>query len=1109
MRNTKKKLKFEILCHKIDQRGYFEYASMIDNCDVFEFREDKMNRGDMIVIPVANTYGVINQEISDFVDIVERSCGSFYDRVTRLIQTEYLGEQPVGNPIFVPLSKGNLKYVCWVPVSRSPKSIPFDFGFNCLWSALVQINRQSDINDVETVMIIDPAIYASEKGPIYKQVTSAITSYQADPIIVEDIEFAIHRDEEIRVIKELSRRDKKKELEGLLWSRQLEKRGLFSLEELSICLEWISDSKSSLAISAGAAIGNLLRKPETPFTISAKTIMIELHNSKEAVKNLIDMIVSESVTIHEEIDPINLEQGDVLGEGNAGVVTEGTYNGLPVALKFFHEKDNSEDFWKELAMLCLIQSEYILHCYGAVTLNSESYITITELMECSLFDIVHDETLALSDADAVNMSLQIAKCMSFFHKCGLIHRDLKSLNLLVNKHFQIKLCDFGLSRVKSKEQMTSHVGTMSWIAPELLVAKSYTEKADVYSFGIIMWEIVARKIPFEEKDPFSIPHIVPRGERPPIPRKCHPKYKNIMKKSWHPRFNKRPSFDELIVKLDKLFQTIDKTNCIIQIKSRLEGDIKRISATYGDLSSSTSSLHSNGKSSNITTISGLSSMDSSVQDTSTNIQITSQPTASSIFPEVSENVNSLVQNYFNQLQRNIDHGTLESNGNSYILVSRDCFAASLDKMIKDTFHHEDSNFIKAMRFDIGHSIGYGDFDSMGNSVDFASITHGIFALAPYLSHTGLAKGSFSETNMIIEDDKIILLFECEKSNECNSSPDLSCCFLSGYISGWMSACYGDYISAIEISCCSKNSSVCRFVISNVSQMGRAAQKFRKIVKKEKVEVPEYISNYYKQEWFENALTEISGGVEELDVPTATIPSNKKKSRRRKDKREKVMSGSLLSNVTTLMIDPAKCEVKMADQPLILIRADAITKDLYENYLSAFSEINPKLGSVFSSLFASEIGRLIGSTTKTIMDTIISDNLTADKTMNSIFSFFGWGNAKLDDISVDDRMAFQVSIKHNFEKKYSHKSKLNCFLVPGFLSGLFSPGDVEAIEVECGKKQSTPCTVIVSHPTALEGGVREYYKSSGTSSLKITSRARKLGGVYQSKYWIKDILQNSF
>ena len=96
------------------------------------------------------------------------------------------------------------------------------------------------------------------------------------------------------------------------------------------------------------------------------------------------------------------------------------------------------------------------------------------------------------------MALETARGVHYLHsfKPPILHRDLKSLNLLLDECFRIKLADFGWTRVMA-ESMTGKIGTYQWMAPEVINNEKYTEKADVYSFGIILWEIASREPPYK------------------------------------------------------------------------------------------------------------------------------------------------------------------------------------------------------------------------------------------------------------------------------------------------------------------------------------------------------------------------------------------------------------------------------------------------------------------------------------------------------------------------------------------------------------------------------------------------------------------------------------
>ena len=175
-------------------------------------------------------------------------------------------------------------------------------------------------------------------------------------------------------------------------------------------------------------------------------------------------------------------------------------------------------------------------------------------METSVYDMIHaGAEIELDERLRLLMARQIARAMQYLHSRNLIHRDLKSLNLLVNTRFEIKICDFGLSRVIDKNQpMTSNIGTVAWIAPEIFSNKKlYTEKADVYSYGIILWELLTRQMPFAEAEAFTIPVLVTKGKRPTLPKKVPKDYGKLMEKCWHQKGEKRPSFDEIVLRLEE------------------------------------------------------------------------------------------------------------------------------------------------------------------------------------------------------------------------------------------------------------------------------------------------------------------------------------------------------------------------------------------------------------------------------------------------------------------------------------------------------------------------------------------------------------------------------
>lgn len=165
------------------------------------------------------------------------------------------------------------------------------------------------------------------------------------------------------------------------------------------------------------------------------------------------------------------------------------------------------------------------------------------------------------------MALDIALGMHFMHSLQqpLMHRDLKSLNILLHKGIktvfdkgQCKITDFGLARKTGQdgEVMTGMAGTFHWMAPEILENQPYTLKADVYSFGIVLWEILTREPPFADYPPHKIMYnVINYKERPPldkIARECPQELVMIMRACWEHVPEKRPSFADVVQGLQSI-----------------------------------------------------------------------------------------------------------------------------------------------------------------------------------------------------------------------------------------------------------------------------------------------------------------------------------------------------------------------------------------------------------------------------------------------------------------------------------------------------------------------------------------------------------------------------
>jgi len=201
----------------------------------------------------------------------------------------------------------------------------------------------------------------------------------------------------------------------------------------------------------------------------------------------------------------------------------------------------------------------VLQFLGTASNPPEIVIIMEFMARGSLYRIIHDKTVDLPWPRIRNMALDVARGMNYLH-CSdpiIIHRDLKSHNLLVDEHFKVKVCDFGLSTMVKRHQdrftALTPVGTPCWTAPEVLRNESYTERADVFSYGVVLWELVTREDPYQGMPTFQIVIAVGQHKmRPLIPPVTMPALAQLMVECWSEDPNVRPPFSEIVSRLEKM-----------------------------------------------------------------------------------------------------------------------------------------------------------------------------------------------------------------------------------------------------------------------------------------------------------------------------------------------------------------------------------------------------------------------------------------------------------------------------------------------------------------------------------------------------------------------------
>uniref|UniRef100_A0A0E0FD94 non-specific serine/threonine protein kinase n=1 Tax=Oryza meridionalis TaxID=40149 RepID=A0A0E0FD94_9ORYZ len=253
--------------------------------------------------------------------------------------------------------------------------------------------------------------------------------------------------------------------------------------------------------------------------------------------------------------------GEQIGQGSCGTVYHALWYGSDVAVKVFSKQEYSEEviqtFRQEVSLMKKLRHPNILLFMGAVTSPQRLCIVTEFLPRGSLFRLLQRNNTKLDWRRRVHMALDIARGMNYLHHSSppIIHRDLKSSNLLVDKNWTVKVADFGLSRLKRETFLTTKTGkgTPQWMAPEVLRNEPSDEKSDVYSYGVILWELVTQKIPWENLNSMQVIGAVGfMNHRLEIPSETDPQWTSLILSCWETDSQLRPSFQQLLERLREL-----------------------------------------------------------------------------------------------------------------------------------------------------------------------------------------------------------------------------------------------------------------------------------------------------------------------------------------------------------------------------------------------------------------------------------------------------------------------------------------------------------------------------------------------------------------------------
>ncbi|XP_045041704.2 ephrin type-A receptor 5 isoform X6 [Desmodus rotundus] len=285
----------------------------------------------------------------------------------------------------------------------------------------------------------------------------------------------------------------------------------------------------------------------------------------------------------------------VIGAGEFGEVCSGRLKlpgkrELPVAIKTLkvgYTETQRRDFLGEASIMGQFDHPNIIHLEGVVT-KSKPVMIVTEYMENGSLDtFLKKNDGQFTVIQIVGMLRGIAAGMKHLSDMGYVHRDLAARNILINSNLVCKVSDFGLSRVLEDDPEAAYTTRggkipIRWTAPEAIAFRKFTSASDVWSYGIVMWEVVSYgERPYWEMTNQDVIKAVEEGYRLPSPMDCPAALYQLMLECWQKDRNSRPKFDEIVSMLDKLIRNPSSLKTLVNSSSR----VSNLLAEHGPLGS--------------------------------------------------------------------------------------------------------------------------------------------------------------------------------------------------------------------------------------------------------------------------------------------------------------------------------------------------------------------------------------------------------------------------------------------------------------------------------------------------------------------------------------------
>lgn len=308
-----------------------------------------------------------------------------------------------------------------------------------------------------------------------------------------------------------------------------------------------------------------------------ESIMKKKLNLRKEEAEYVKKIIKEVGDVGIEDDEIETNENSILGSGGFGTVMKGTYlkTSEEVAVKNIRldraSLSSITSFLIEIKTMSKIRHPNLLKFVGAL-LEYPYYIVTRFCSGKSLFERLHNKTdlPELKAEELTKIAYQVALGMEYLHNKGIVHRDLKTSNILLDEYNNAYIADFGLSgQMKNKkEKLHGGVGTPNYTAPEILASIHYNSQVDVYSYSIVLWEMQVKRVPFKDMQAKDIyEHVVRNNWRLPLPQESPNGLKKLITQAWSKNPKDRPTFTEIVkaFREEYIFFTTENSQGVVDV----------------------------------------------------------------------------------------------------------------------------------------------------------------------------------------------------------------------------------------------------------------------------------------------------------------------------------------------------------------------------------------------------------------------------------------------------------------------------------------------------------------------------------------------------------------